>query len=111
MFDALVTLPALLIDKDDRRRELYGKAGSFRFKTFGVECRALSNFWIHSDELISWVFEQTHKAVTLVLEGHAELILNEFEESIQRVINTNNKEEATELVSKIQSKIQQLIKI
>ena len=105
MFDMLVTLPALLIDKDERRRELYGKAGSFRFKDFGVECRQLSNFWIHSNELIEWVFEQTIKAVTMVLDGEAEELIKLYSEDVVKAINTNNKELAKQTIEKINTNI------
>jgi len=100
-FDIFVTLPALLIDKDERRRELYGKAGSFRFKDFGVECRQLSNFWIHSDELISWVYNQTIKAVNCVLNNEFENYENQFSEEVRTAIDTNNKKLAQEILEKI----------
>ena len=105
MFDIMVTLPSLLLDKDERRRELYGKAGSFRFKDFGVECRALSNFWIHSNELIEWVFEQTIKAVTVVLDGKADEYIKLYGEDTVTAINTNNKELAKQTIEKINTNI------
>jgi hypothetical protein len=108
MFDMLVTLPALLIDKDERRRELYGKAGSFRFKDFGVECRQLSNFWIHSNELIEWVFEQTIKAVTMVLDGEAEELIKLYSEDVVNAINNNDKEFAKLTIEKINTKLNKL---
>jgi hypothetical protein len=108
MFDMLVTLPALLIDKDERRRELYGKAGSFRFKNFGVECRQLSNFWIHSNELIEWVFEQTIKAVTMVLDGEAEELIKLYSEDVVNAINNNDKDFAKVTIEKINTKLNKL---
>jgi len=108
MFDMLVTLPSLLIDKDERRRELYGKAGSFRFKNFGVECRQLSNFWIHSDELIGWVYEQTIKAVTMVLDGEAEELINLYSEDVVNAINNNDKDFAKVTIEKINTKLNNL---
>ncbi len=101
-FDIFVVLPSLLIDTDERRRELYGKAGAFRFKDpWGVECRALSNFWIHSEELIKWVYSQTIKAVECVLEGRIEPLIQKYSLLVVEAINTNNKELANKLLAEI----------
>lgn len=97
-FDIFVTLPALLIDKDDRRRELYGKAGAFRFKEpWGLECRALSNFWVHSDELMKWVYQQTIKAVNYALDGDQDNLFEKYSAKVVEAINTNNKDLAHQL--------------
>lgn len=106
MFDIFVTLPALLKDNDERRRELYGKAGSFRIKDFGVECRALSNFWIHSDELINWVFKETTNAVETVLNNESDIFIEKFSKRVQETIDTNNKLEACILISEIEKEKQ-----
>jgi hypothetical protein len=41
---------SLKMDQDARRRQMYGKAGACRYKTYGVEYRVLSNFWITTKE-------------------------------------------------------------
>lgn len=101
MFDILLTLPSLLIDNDVRRRELYGKAGSFRLKDWGVECRALSNFWIHDDSLIKWVFEQTVKVVNIVLEDKDAPYIDNFSERVREAIDKNSKVKAQKLLLEI----------
>lgn len=103
MFDLYLTLPALFKDSDLRRRELYGKAGSFRFKDFGVECRALSNFWIHSEEDMTWVWNQTIKAVNCVLDGNADELIDKYSEQAVEAINTANLELAESILMLIQN--------
>ena len=96
--DLFLGVGSVLLDKDTQRRTLYGKAGAMRFKSFGMEYRTLSNFWIFDDKLIEWVFENAIKAVEFVNAGG--IITNEQE--IQECINTCNKEMALEIIEDYQ---------
>lgn len=48
--DKTVGLYMTIIDNEPRRRQLYGKAGAFRPKSYGVEYRTPSNSWLKSLE-------------------------------------------------------------
>lgn len=67
--DIFLGATSILYDQDTLRRKLYGKAGSFRFKPYGVEYRTLSNFWIKSPDLVGWAYEQTEKAIDFLNAG------------------------------------------
>lgn len=64
--DVYLAVPSMKIDKDKLRRRLYGKAGAYRDKKYGMEYRTLSSFWLASDELTGWVYDQAMKAVDAV---------------------------------------------
>lgn len=57
--DLFLGVPSVLLDSDMDRRRLYGKAGAFRFKPYGLEYRTLSNFWLKNKELIGWAYDNT----------------------------------------------------
>lgn len=60
----------VLIDKDTRRRELYGKAGAIRIKTYpGIEYRTLSSYWLRSNELTNFVYQRTILAANRAEQG------------------------------------------
>lgn len=86
--DLFCSCPAIEIDPDSRRRSIYGKAGAFRYKPYGVEYRTPSNFWIKTKELTAWFFEQSEKAVAFINNGGE--IAKEDYESIQQCINTGD---------------------
>jgi hypothetical protein len=65
MFDLFLAVPSVLVDKDRKRREMYGKAGAHRMKPFGVECRQLSNFWVGNEELTNWLVSNIFKMIEL----------------------------------------------
>jgi hypothetical protein len=100
--DMVLGLESLELDKDDRRREMYGKAGSFRFKSYGVEYRTLSNFWVMSDDLIEWAFNKTMKALQLAQSDQFEDIANLCSEATKRAIDTNDKDLAKRIIAKIE---------
>ena len=66
--DVFLGVPALIIDPDTKRRQLYGKAGAFRPKTYGLEYRVLSNFWVMDPKLRRWVWENTALAIARSLD-------------------------------------------
>lgn len=61
--DLFLGVPSIILDKDSRRKKLYGKAGAFRFQPWGVEYRVLSNFWLNDPVLVKWAYNATRKAI------------------------------------------------
>lgn len=92
--DYFVGLPSLLFDDDVDRRSLYGKAGAFRVKDYGVEYRTLSNKWISSPELIKFVFNQTILAVRSCFAGKDFII---DDSTLQDTINNSDKDMAKKI--------------
>jgi hypothetical protein len=85
--DYYLGVHSLLWDKDGTRRELYGKAGAFRPKSYGVEYRVLSNRWLASEALIRWVYNQALLGMDRAEEGAwAETV---WGDTAQKIIDTN----------------------
>lgn len=61
--DYYLGIHSLLWDKDGTRRKLYGKAGAFRPKPYGMEYRVLSNRWLDSEALMRWVYNTVQVAM------------------------------------------------
>lgn len=95
--DYYLGLPSVILDGDTRRRELYGKAGAIRMKPYGMEYRTLSNFWVHNDDNIKFVFDQSKKAHDN-FEAFFDLAAQFTPESVQDVINSGNKRMAEQMV-------------
>lgn len=95
--DFFLGLGSLLFDNDVRRRELYGKAGAFRPKSYGCEYRVLSNRWLSDKKLIDWVYQNTVLAVTSFFEGN---ILVERDGDIQNIINISDTKSAMKILKK-----------
>jgi len=93
--DFYLGLPSILFDKETKRRELYGRAGAFRPKPYGVEYRVLSNMWLTSDSLIEWTYSNTIKALQDLKEKED---LANVCGDIQSIINTSNYDKAKQIV-------------
>lgn len=97
MLDLHLGVPSLIVDTDTRRRQLYGKASSFRrSEGIKVEYRTLSNFWTFNTALISWVYDTVAKVVDDVAKGV--VIDDDLYLKVREAINTNNVELAKELI-------------
>lgn len=86
--DYYVGIYSLLWDPDNRRRDLYGKAGAFRAKSYGIEYRTPSTAWLADPRLQGWVFDATVKAMTDFFNGDVAEKL--FGNEAQRIIDTND---------------------
>lgn len=97
--DIYLGIPSVLLDSDSRRRSLYGKAGSFRIKEYGVEYRTLSNFWLHDKELQRWAYDCAVLACT-EYEGDIvkNIIRDQGMDGICRIINTSDVDAARYII-------------
>lgn len=72
--DSYLFIPSLLFDRDKRRQRMYGKPGCFRPKSYGMEYRTLSNWWIEKPEYQRMVYNGAHWAVTALIEDGVERV-------------------------------------
>lgn len=93
--DYYLGLPSLKWDPDNKRRSLYGRAGAFRPKKYGMEYRVLSNAWMTDQELQEWIFNRIQAAWDALEAGH--ILDNEYlgfaKESIDKSIRDWERDE------------------
>jgi len=96
MLDYIVGNTFVLLDqnkKQKKRREVYGRAGEYRLKPYGIEYRTLSNYWLRDYKLMSLAFNLANLAVSLVENGVDRRLFEEVSvEHVKTAINNNNVE-------------------
>ena len=71
ILDIIVGNTCVLLDRDPsnkERRKNYGRVGEYRPKSYGLEYRTLSNFWLRSYQLMSFVMGLARFAVHVVAQ-------------------------------------------
>lgn len=96
--DVFIGVPSILQEPDNQRKLLYGKAGAFRKKEYGVEYRTVSNYYLAEEKLTRWAFNNTMTAVDYVNNGGIEMI-DAYADQIQFAINHNDKVTAQNLIN------------
>lgn len=69
ILDVILGNTCVMIDRDPdaaERRKLYGRAGEFRTPKHGLEYRTLSNFWLRSYPLMSFVMGLARLSVNIL---------------------------------------------
>jgi hypothetical protein len=94
--DLFVGIPMLIYEPNNKRKELYGKAGAYRPKTYGVEYRTLSNYYLTSEKLTKLVFNNTIEAINFLNKGN--IIEKELGFFVENTINNSNIENAKYLI-------------
>lgn len=86
--DYYLGIQSLKWDNDTQRRTLYGKAGCFRPKPYGMEYRSLSNKWLESKALQRWIWDATFRGLYHLFEGR-DRPLDSFGEMAKEVIDNS----------------------
>ena len=96
VLDATVGMFMTFIDRDPRRRELYGKAGALRYKPYGVEYRTPSNVWIINRDRRECIYSLVNKAIEVMKRGPFDPVgwIGFTEEQVIEIINTGDYERA-----------------
>lgn len=107
--DALVGLPLVLFEgeEDAKRRQMYGAAGSFRPKSYGVEYRTLSNVWVKDPAAMTQMLVGIYSTLyhMIMTPDPLNRILAGKEDEIRRCINQNDKKGAMSLISDIYKRL------
>lgn len=95
--DAHAGLYSVSRDRDVRRREMYGAAGAFRPKPYGMEYRVLSNFWLTSERHMNNIYRLMAAAAARVSENNSIIprVEKEYGVGIEAVINDDDHNNAT----------------
>ena len=95
LLDFTLAVPGLLLEPDNNRKALYGKAGSYRDNIKWVEYRTLSS-WFQQKEYLEFIWNNSEKAL--------ELLNDRFKDyknyDIKNIIKNNDKAGAELIVKK-----------
>lgn len=84
------------------RRKLYGRAGCHRPTKYGVEYRALSNYWTKTPYSSMLICSLVDDVIELIVSGELESLLEEVgSEDIQCIINDGKIEDAKNVLDKV----------
>lgn len=103
--DYHLALPAALLDIGEastRRRQLYGSPGAYRPKSYGMEYRVLSNFWLSNPEYMIWVYDVCHKVFQNLIENR-KVTHQTCSKLVQEVLTTGREFTVGELIQLQQS--------
>ncbi len=107
LLDATLGLWSVKEDDGLERKNLYGKAGAYRVKPYGVEYRTLSNFWVFNEDYMKHVFTTVTNLFSLPttkLFSIVSRVENMYPE-IEKAINTGDVKSATELLEAVEDYI------
>lgn len=99
--DITLGMWSVLRDQDTDRRKMYGKAGAFRIKPYGVEYRVLSNFWCDNENYIRQVWRLTQHARKLTSKVNSLVETFGGPEEIQDIINHNKMMKARNILKSV----------
>lgn len=102
VLDSTVGMYMTYIDRDPRRRELYGKAGAFRVKPYGVEYRTPSNVWIKNKSRR----QMMHFLLGYAIDAHCagrpiDKIIGVSSDRVREIIDTGDWKTAFDLLTKL----------
>jgi hypothetical protein len=87
LLDLIVGNTCVLIDRNPwnkERRKVYGRAGEHRTPAHGLEYRTLSNFWLQSYQLMSFVYGLTRLAVNIVANSYSDY---EYDKELMNLVD------------------------
>ena len=102
IMDLIVGNTCVLIDRNPdnkERRKNYGRAGEFRVQPHGMEYRTLSNFWLQSYQLMSFVMGLSRLAVSIVADSNTDSYgrgdkTEDFAKNLLKLVDRKKVEEA-----------------
>jgi hypothetical protein len=102
MMDATVGMLMTVIDRDPKRRDLYGKAGAFRPKTYGTEYRTPSNVWIRNRDTRKAIWDLTQHAIWAMTKGKTATNICGFgSNKVEEIINTGDVDRAKQALDRV----------
>lgn len=108
--DLFLSVPLVIMEPNNRRKEMYGKAGAYRQQPWGVEYRSTSNYIFSSPELMKWAFNQVKKAIEFV--NNDELRFNlDYSYAIAKAIDNKDIDACKSLISKYNLEVLETVNV